>query len=182
MITQIFGKNCKRAKVIDVLLAHPHSEYTKSDISKIANVHRTTLNTFIDELIEIGLLEVTRNIGNAKMYKINLNSSITQALNSFQNQLSDIETEKQLNSYDEMSNRKIKVKKSFKEVTQKDFFDVKVNINPTNTSSVFKLFSKPLNKFNTRMSIQSIAGITGETTYNNNTSKPNKVENSSSIN
>jgi hypothetical protein len=176
MITQIFGENCKRAKVIDVLLTHPHNEYTKSDISKIADVHRTTLNTFIDELIEVELLEVTRNIGNAKMYKINLNSPITQALDSFQNQLIEIETEKQRNLRDKTFNAENKIKQSFKEVTQKDFVDNKLSMNPTSKSSVFKLFNKSLNKFNTRMSIKSIARITGESTYNNNTSK-HKLEN-----
>jgi DNA-binding GntR family transcriptional regulator len=118
MITKIFGENCKRVGVIDLLLSHPHSEYTKKDISECAEISRTTLDTFIDELVEFELIEQTRSIGRGKLYRINLNSSITQALNSFQNQLADIEIEKQIIEYEKIHNTKIEIKKPFEEIVK----------------------------------------------------------------
>lgn len=177
MITEIFGENCKRAKVIDVLLSHPNSEYTKSDISKIANIHRTTLNTFIDDLIEFRLIEVTRSLGNAKFYKINLNSSITQALNSLKNQLSGIEIKKQDNIFDKTSYKGIKIKRLFKEITRNNCFDIMVSTNPTNTNSVLK-FNQSLHNSGKLTSVDSITGDLGITTYDNVTSQPNRVKNS----
>lgn len=183
MITQIFGKNCKRVEVIDVLLAHPQREFTKSDISKIANIHRTTLNTFIDELIGIDLIGITRSLGNTKLYSINLNSPITHALNSFQNQLKDIEIEKQEDIYDESNINKSDMELSFKEVPQKDCFD-KIVSNPTNTRSVFRVFNQTSDKNGTLTNIQDIAGIAGHSgvnTYKNNASQSHKVVNTLSI-
>ena len=119
MITKIFGENCKRIKVIDVLLSHPHSKYTKTDLSEISEIHRTTLNTFIDDLIEFGIIEQIKSRGNGYLYKINLNSPITQALNSFQNQLADIEIEKQLIEYEDAYNTKIEIKKPFEEIAKR---------------------------------------------------------------
>lgn len=96
MITEIFGENCLRAKVFDLLLSHPHIDYNISEIAECANVSRGSLNKFIDQLVGYQIIIPTRKIGNSTLYKINLDSPITQALNSFQNQLADIEMEKEM--------------------------------------------------------------------------------------
>jgi|GEM_PF-1585574 hypothetical protein len=96
MITEIFGENCLRAKVFDLLLSHPHLDYTKSEIAQCAGISRGSFENFIDKLTEYEIIIVTRKIGNSQLYKINLDSPITQALNSFQNQLADIEMEKEM--------------------------------------------------------------------------------------
>lgn len=118
MISKIFGENCKRANVFDLFLSHPHSEYTKRDISDCAEIARGTLDTFIDELVEIGILKTTATIGKFQLYQINMDSPITQALNSFQNQLADIEIEKQLIEYEKTHNTEIKIKKPFEEIVK----------------------------------------------------------------
>jgi|GEM_PF-1875513 len=120
MITEIFGENCKRAKVIDLLLSHPHTEYTKIDISDCAEIARGTLDTFIDELEEIGIFKTTSKIGKFQLYQINMDSPITQALNSFQNQLADIEIEKQITEYEKTHNTEIDIKRPFEEMTKID--------------------------------------------------------------
>ena len=96
MIAKLFGENCKRAKVFDLILSHPYSEYTKTDINEITGIARGTLNTFIDDLIEYEIIKPTKPIGNGQLYQLNMDSTITQALNSFQNQLADIEFEKEM--------------------------------------------------------------------------------------
>lgn len=119
MITEIFGKNCIRAKVFDLLLSHPYTEYTKKDIAECAEISRATLNNFIDKLVDYGMMVPTRKIGNGQLYKINLESSIIQALNSFQNQLADIEIEKEMKRYKEEVDGSIEPSKPFEEIVRR---------------------------------------------------------------
>lgn len=119
MITEIFGENCLRAKVFDLLLSHPNTEYTKKDIADCAYISRTTLNSFIDKLVDYEIIIPTRRIGNGQLYKINLNSSITKALNSFQNQLADIEIEKEMQTYKEEIDESIEPIKPFEEIIKR---------------------------------------------------------------
>lgn len=120
MITEIFGENCKIAKVFDLLLSHPNTEYTKKDIAECADIARPTLDNFIDKLIRYQIVEITKKVGNGKYYKINMKSSITQALNSFQNQLADIEIEKEMRRYQKEVDPTIKPIKPFEEIIKKE--------------------------------------------------------------
>lgn len=119
MIAEIFGENCLRARVFDLLLSHPNTEYTKKDIAECADISRTTLNSFIDKLVEYEIIKPTRKIGNGQLYKINLDSSITKALNSFQNQLADIEIEKEMKTYKEDVDESVKPIKPFEEIIKR---------------------------------------------------------------
>ena len=140
MLTEIFGTTCKRAKVFDLLLSHPYTEYTKTDIAECAEISRNTLDTFIDDLVEYGIINLTRRIGNGQLYQINMKSTITQALNSFQNQLADIEFEKEMEKYKEEENVDIKPIKPFEEIIKKemkkdfDGFDDKIAAGNANES------------------------------------------------
>lgn len=120
MITEIFGENCKRAKVFDLLLSHPYSEYTRTDIKEITGIAMDTLNSFISQLVEYGIIKPTRRYGNGQLYQINMGSPITQALNSFQNQLADIEFEKDMKEYQKNINPNIKPIKPFEEIVKKE--------------------------------------------------------------
>ena len=119
MITEIFGENCIRAKVFDLLLSHPNTEYTKKDIADCSEISRSTLNNFIDKLVDYEIIIPTRRIGNGQLYKINLNSNITKALNSFQNQLADIEIEKEMRTYKEEIDESIEPIKPFEEIIKR---------------------------------------------------------------
>jgi predicted transcriptional regulator len=120
MIIEIFGENCIRAKVFDLLLSHPNTEYTITDMSECAEIARPTLYKFIDKLVEYGIVTHTRRIGPGKLYKINMDSSITQALNSFQNQLADIEIENEMRKYQKNLNPDTKPMKPFEEIVKNE--------------------------------------------------------------
>ncbi len=120
MLSEIFGENCKRAKVFDLLLSHPYTEYTKTDIADCAEISRNTLDTFINDLLDYGIINKTRRIGNGQLYQINMKSTITQALNSFQNQLADIEFEKEMKTYKETVDEKINPIKPFEEIIKNE--------------------------------------------------------------
>lgn len=120
MLNEIFGENCKRAKVFDLLLSHPYTEYTKTDIALITGIARGTLDTFIEEIVGYGIIRPTRTIGNGQLYQINMESRITQALNSFQNQLADIEIEKEMERYRKDVNPEIKPIRPFEEIIKRE--------------------------------------------------------------
>lgn len=84
MLTEFFG-NYPRIRVIDLLLSHPYTEYTKKDMAECSGVARGTLYEFFDELTKYKLIKPTRKIGNTQLYIIDMNSPAVKALNAFQN-------------------------------------------------------------------------------------------------
>ena len=84
MLTEFFG-NYPRIRVMDLLLSHPYTEYTKKDIAECSGVARGTLYEFFDKLMENKLIKPTRKIGNTWLYSIDMDSPAVKALNSFQN-------------------------------------------------------------------------------------------------
>ena len=55
MFKEIFG-NCPQVKVIDYMISTPFSQHTKQQIAVGAEISRSTLNNFIDELVDIEIL------------------------------------------------------------------------------------------------------------------------------
>lgn len=141
MITEIFGAECKRAKVFDLLLSHPHMEYTKTDIAECAGISRMTLNKFIDKLVAYEIIKPTRRMRNAQLFQINMDSTITQALNSFQNQIADIEIEKMMKKYKEEVDETVKPIKPFEEIVKGEIRSKHDNITPQ--EDMQKLSFKP---------------------------------------
>ncbi|WP_424355585.1 hypothetical protein [Methanobacterium sp. MBAC-LM] len=84
MLTEFFG-NYPRVRVIDLLLSHPYTEYTKKDMAECSSVARGTLYEFFDKLTEYKLIKPTRKIGNTQLYSIDIDSPAVKALNAFQN-------------------------------------------------------------------------------------------------
>jgi len=95
MLTEFFG-NYPRIRVIDLLLSHPYTEYTKKDMAECSGVARGTLYEFFDRLTEYKLIKPTRKIGNTHLYSINMDSPAVKALNAFQNILAAAGISKEL--------------------------------------------------------------------------------------
>lgn len=100
LLTKYFG-NCPQTRVIDLLVSHPWSEFTKSEMAEGANIGRPTLYKFFNELLEDDLIEPVRKIGNTQLYKVNYNSPVIKAISECQRKLADIEAEKQVEIYEE---------------------------------------------------------------------------------
>jgi predicted transcriptional regulator len=83
MLTEFFG-NYPRIRVIDLLLSHPYTEYTKIDIAECSDVARGTLYGFFEELTKYKLIKPTRKIGNTQLYSIDMDSQVVKALSAFQ--------------------------------------------------------------------------------------------------
>lgn len=89
MLIEILGK-CPQIKVWDFLLANPFESYTKQQIAVGSGISRSTLDKFINKLLENEILF----LDNSK-YKLNFNSEIVKKLDSLQEYLVQKEIEKQ---------------------------------------------------------------------------------------
>lgn len=66
---------CSESKVLDNMITMRDSDYSISDIAKISGVgFKTTLN-IVHKLEDQGILQRTRQIGNAILYKLSPNSA-----------------------------------------------------------------------------------------------------------
>lgn len=94
MLTDIFG-DYPQVKVIKLLISHPHTEYTKTDIAECANISRATLYRFWDKLEKYNVVKEGRKIANSQLYSVNTESEVVKALDKFIQGLVDVEIEEQ---------------------------------------------------------------------------------------
>lgn len=83
-----FGTHSK-TKILAALLEDHNQDLTATDIARMAGIDRATFYDHIDELLDYGLVKITREAGNSKMYQINKNSEAAQALAEFEWKLLD---------------------------------------------------------------------------------------------
>ena len=67
-------------KVLDFLMTYREFDYSLTDIAKESGVGWTTINSFFSKLIEKGMVKETRQVGRAKLYKLNTENPIVQKL------------------------------------------------------------------------------------------------------
>ena len=83
IFTKAIG-NTPKIKVLEFLIEGRELDYSVSDIAEGAGIGRTTLFRIWDDFVEIGIVKHTRDIGNAKLYKLNLaNSFVKKMANLF---------------------------------------------------------------------------------------------------
>lgn len=135
MLTEIFG-NCPKVKVIDLLISHPGSEYSKTDIANLSGVSRSTLYEFLDQLKEYGIIKPTKKVGNTQLFEVNMSSEITQLISAFQLSLADIEIQKQI----KLSENGVKA--GYDDISQEEVDNIFDFSEPEHFKSSFKLSKK----------------------------------------
>lgn len=99
MLTEIFGK-CPQVKTINFLLAHPFHKYTKKEMAQSSEISRMTLDKFIEDFVELRIL-----IKDGGLYFLNSKSNLVNLMDKLQENLVDIETEKQLKQFQESTSK-----------------------------------------------------------------------------
>ncbi len=74
-----FGDTPK-IRVLEFLIEGRELDYSISDIAEGANIGRTTLFRIFNDLIKTRIIIPTRQIGNAKLFKLNLKNIFVQKL------------------------------------------------------------------------------------------------------
>ncbi|MFA5174023.1 MAG: hypothetical protein WC438_02480 [Candidatus Pacearchaeota archaeon] len=67
-------------RVLEFLIEGRELDYSITDIAEGAEIGRTTLFRIFDELIKNKIINPTRQIGNAKLYRINMNNIFVKKL------------------------------------------------------------------------------------------------------
>lgn len=70
-------------KVLDFLITHQEFDYSLKDIARFSKVSYTTLKGLKKELIKNKWIVFTRNVGKAKMYKLNLRCGVVKKFVAF---------------------------------------------------------------------------------------------------
>lgn len=78
-----------KVKILATMLGDHTQDLTASDIARMSGIDRTTFYDHIDTLLDYGLVKITREAGNSKMYQINKDSEPAQALAEFEWKLLD---------------------------------------------------------------------------------------------
>ena len=89
MLKDIFGSH-PQVKVIDYMLACPFHELTKQQLAVGSEISRSTLDKFIDDFLEYGLL-----CKKGSKYVVNFKSEFVRDFYNINNRLVKIEIEKQ---------------------------------------------------------------------------------------
>lgn len=75
LFTKALGQTPK-LKVLEFLIEGRELDYSISDIAEGAGISRTTLFRIWNELISLKMIKPTRVIGNAKLFKLNMDNPL----------------------------------------------------------------------------------------------------------
>lgn len=100
MLTKIFGE-CSQVKLIDFLVAHPWSEFSKTELAEGAQIARPTVYKLLDKLLGENIIIKTKKVGNIQLYQTNRNSPVIKHISSLQELLANMEIENQKKSFKE---------------------------------------------------------------------------------
>jgi hypothetical protein len=67
-------------RVLDFLMTYREFDYSLTDISKESGVGWNTLHSFFFKLVENGVVKETRQVGRAKLYKLNTDNPTAKKL------------------------------------------------------------------------------------------------------
>ena len=84
------------AKILDALWEHQDIDLTLTDIANEAEIHYTTLMKALPLLEELGMVTMTRQVVNAKLYQINNDDNVVKMLVKFLNELNIRITEREV--------------------------------------------------------------------------------------
>lgn len=83
-------------RVLDFLIEGRDLDYSLTDIAENANIGWTTLHRIWDNLVRLGIVKHTRDIGKAKLFRLNMDNDAVKKLIKVYDALLVQETEKAL--------------------------------------------------------------------------------------
>jgi predicted AAA+ superfamily ATPase len=79
ILVETFG-NSPIIKIIDFFIDNPLFDYSKEELIKDLGISKVTFYKYFSILESNGIVEVTRKVGKAKMYKLNERSEVTKKI------------------------------------------------------------------------------------------------------
>lgn len=79
VLTDLFG-NSPKVKILSALLSETDQDINVTQIAKLAGVSRSTVYDHLDDLVELNVVEHTRDVGGSPMYRLNRDSDVAEDL------------------------------------------------------------------------------------------------------
>ena len=80
LLLQLFGIKNPALRILDFFLDNPGSDFSKTEIASGAEISRSTLFAVWPKLQSLELVIMTREIGHARMFRLNKKSPIVKKL------------------------------------------------------------------------------------------------------
>jgi AraC-like DNA-binding protein len=77
-----------KLRIIDFFLDNPLFDYTKNEVIKALGMSKQTFYKYFKDIESYGTVKVSRKIGGASLYKINLESPLVKMLREYETQIS----------------------------------------------------------------------------------------------
>lgn len=88
-LTYLFGDGPK-VKILASFLADPNFDHNVTDISRLSGITRKTVYKHLEDLLEIGVVEKTRETGGSSRYKIDKDNEAAKLLGQLEWELVDL--------------------------------------------------------------------------------------------
>jgi predicted transcriptional regulator len=87
LLLKAFG-NSPKLRIIDIFLTNPLFDFSKNELARELGMSKQTLYKCFKDLEDLGMVKITRKIGRANLYRINLENPMVKMLNEYVTQLS----------------------------------------------------------------------------------------------
>jgi len=87
ILLKAFGYSPK-LRILDIFLANPYLDFSKNELAKELGMSKQTLYKNFEDLVELGVIKVSRKIGRATMYRINREHPLVKKLDEMINEIS----------------------------------------------------------------------------------------------
>lgn len=77
-----------KLRIIDFFLDNPLFDFTKKEVIEALGMSKQTFYKYFGDVEKYGIVEVSRKIGRASLYKINLKHPLVRVLREYETQLS----------------------------------------------------------------------------------------------
>ncbi|MEM3579974.1 MAG: winged helix-turn-helix domain-containing protein [Candidatus Bathyarchaeia archaeon] len=83
-----------KLRIVDFFLDNPLFDFTKKEVIEALGMSKQTFYRYFPELEEFGIVKVSRKIGKAKLYKINVEHPLVKMLREYETKLAKEMAEK----------------------------------------------------------------------------------------
>jgi DNA-binding transcriptional ArsR family regulator len=80
--------NSPKLRIVDFFLDNPLFDFTKKEVIEALGMSKQTFYKYFPELAEYGIVKVSRRIGKAKLYKLNLEHPLVSMLREYEKKVS----------------------------------------------------------------------------------------------
>ena len=87
LLTRAFGHSPK-LRMVDIFLTNPYFDFNKEELTRELGMSKQTVYKNFKDLEELGVVEVSRKIGRATMYRANREHPLVKKLNEIIEEIS----------------------------------------------------------------------------------------------